>query len=926
MHRLPGWIRRWLDIVFLGIASLLVVLIVLAPALTGIGGWIGTRMAVVPPWARVPTLTVLVAFLFVPVVRIGGLTATWLRVPRCSMRFPPAVFAVLLAAPCFAFYADVWDWLWACVIMILGAVLALFVPHLTAYRASSHRTSTPNEDGTGTNTVASLPSIDALAEDPQRLIEWANRETPVDDPDDDLFNMRPAALRIARRISGDPRQSFALIGPYGCGKTTTLRFVEHYLQAGVQVRKHLDDAPVDGRAVWTCRIDGWGLETGASAVEYVLTKVVEELARHVDCMSVASLPADYRAALAGSGSTWGRLVESVLSNGRSTEATLRRLDSILDSVDRHIVVFLEDLDRNCPDRKLLPQIQALLDRIHQQLDRVTFVLATSYESKADIDFTKFCDGVEVLPTLNAMTAEPLMLAFCRHCREQFPKDICSNLGPDGNSAMKALGRPGRLRIWVPEGVNRQTYVSLRLISTPRRLKHTLRYTWRAWQALHGEIAFTDLLLVSVIRACVPEAFHFLLQNIEELRSLANEHDQKAAKKVQERLHADWSVSLGSVSDGDRNEAFILLGHLVPGWIGDSPASDTADPRQRVIDDEMADYWRRLNSEAIDDLSDQAVLRAIQAWKRKPEDASIAAQLIDNDPAYRGDKFVRFAAGGFAPEVHLSADEVRELATQVCELLLARDGIHADHGESPGLISVWSLVRNGPQNVELRSWLWQEIKKALGKSLRFALSLECSWTYGQLNYYRGQATNQRRIRCALVAWVKRTLANHGPKKLIELIDPSFPWSVRHLVRHTYPKSAPVFTPRQWKWFVPILLSAARSAPQAIGPQLAVLVSRSDFAPVAGPAPSTTETFELETDFVEAMFGTGDERLELMHFLDNAPEYPQLEADCNQRIQAIACQARQWLVRHDADLSGRDASEEGGTSKEKGTERKREQESV
>ena len=71
------------------------------------------------------------------------------------------------------------------------------------------------------------------------------------------------------------------------------------------------------------------------------------------------------------------------------------------------------------------------------------------------------------------------------------------------------------------GRDRPIFAVPKLLLTPRLLKHTLRRMRGAWQALHGEIDFDDLLMVNVLRSAAPEAFDFVHYHIHELRQAEN---------------------------------------------------------------------------------------------------------------------------------------------------------------------------------------------------------------------------------------------------------------------------------------------------------------------------------------------------------------------------------------------------------------------
>ena len=66
--------------------------------------------------------------------------------------------------------------------------------------------------------------------------------------------------------------------------------------------------------------------------------------------------------------------------------------------------------------------------------------------------------------------------------------------------------------------------------------HALRHTADAWEKLHGEVAFDELLVANVLRFDAPEAFNFLLRRVDTLRSSrARDARERAPFKPRESL-------------------------------------------------------------------------------------------------------------------------------------------------------------------------------------------------------------------------------------------------------------------------------------------------------------------------------------------------------------------------------------------------------
>jgi hypothetical protein len=123
-------------------------------------------------------------------------------------------------------------------------------------------------------------------------------------------------------------------------------------------------------------VDAWGLQNGPGVPEYVLSRVVESISEYLDCLGLVDLPAHYRDAIIGGGSTWARILGSLFVRSSSPVELLRRLDPILEAANARVVIFVQDVDRNANSEVLYQQIEAMLDHL-RQVRRITFVLAIS---------------------------------------------------------------------------------------------------------------------------------------------------------------------------------------------------------------------------------------------------------------------------------------------------------------------------------------------------------------------------------------------------------------------------------------------------------------------------------------------------------------------------------------------------------------------
>lgn len=796
--------KRWFEIVLLALIAAAVGF-VLDGVLTD---WMATVQRFFAGWpaTSIPILlVVLLSPIAVIVVHLRGLAighwggwGTWLL--RCGgcpllLLYPPTCLAVPLAGiviwllshwahparPALGYPSEVW--VWAACVLLAATLWALLGSALLLRGERSEPRSSPSiiESLVPTTPDATLR---AFRDNPETLIRWLAREEPIDRPDRDLFGARTRAVRLARRLFETPLQTFGIVGPRGAGKTSLCKLVEHELtstgSAMAQEERDGPHAPVGPGRVWTCWVDAWGLNSGAGAAEYVLSQVVNELAEHVDCMAIAGLPAHYRAALAEGGSAWGKTFGALLGRSQSPLDLLRQLDPILAAVDRRLVIFIEDLERNPHDEGLFRQMEAMLDRL-RQVERVTFVLAVSEAETAEqrtlIDFTRLCDRTEVLPEFDPWMTWQVLEAFRTHCLTCFAEGPNADIDPAPPTAREALGPLDELRWTYGGGREPWTFVPRQLaalIATPRMLKQTLRRTWQAWRALHGEVDFDDLLTCNILRFASEPTYSFLLSHIRQIRDLPVEDEGgKTAEDVERARQALMGMMLGRPRAGVSPET--LVSFLFPAW------SDRSVPRrlpvpQGVAVSEPTDYWARINAESVEaEIRDQDVLRTMRDSRTDGPERVALIERLAQDEAFSL-KFEQFASRNLSPVVDLDGDGIRGLATDLFALVLDRSGAAAAAQSVPGYFALWRSLHRKHGSGDHAAWLAEEARKALSRSLGFAVELVYYW--GEVKYGLLDAAGQ--------AAVHRSLVEHGrelfaadPARLVSVLHPSDPASIIRL---------------------------------------------------------------------------------------------------------------------------------------------------
>ena len=106
------------------------------------------------------------------------------------------------------------------------------------------------------------------------LAAWVAREEPASDLVLDLFSTRAVAQRLARELGtrGHTR-SIALLGAYGSGKTTVIRWAAQLIARSSNAR------------IWFCEISCWGLGESGELPKYILSQAIRCLQQRVNCLS-----------------------------------------------------------------------------------------------------------------------------------------------------------------------------------------------------------------------------------------------------------------------------------------------------------------------------------------------------------------------------------------------------------------------------------------------------------------------------------------------------------------------------------------------------------------------------------------------------------------------------------------------------------------
>jgi hypothetical protein len=888
----PSW-RRWFNVIVLSLSAAVVCLILGRPFEVVIIGL--AKLMNIFAWpAHFVLLSYAVGLLWFIVIKLGGARLSDL----CSfstLRYPPIWIPMLIGSGlylCLRYYVctsstNGVSFEWRSLVWTVLAILAGIVFAGIYYRFPTHKQETRIAHGKTTAWEDPGDTFETLLRDPSRLMGWLTKETPITHPREDYFDLKQYACRIAGILRQPPFKTIAIAGPYGCGKSSILKMIDFYLynndQSDGSVKECLDNRHrhIEPERIITCLVSGWGFQ-GHKLAEYILSSAVKELSHHVDCVGLADLPSRYDAAISSSGSVWAKVLASFMRRSLDPMNVLRQMDSVLGSIDKRLVVYIEDLDRNLHDESFWGETISLLDRL-KDLDHVSFIFAIGTPEKevhADT-LLRIAEHIEVVPPLAWHHLNTLIGGFREFCSQAFNRDVTFQAKEKADDRFGFYRGGGSEREQIVEMLNlfpnKPINAITDLVMTPRTAKAALRRTWQAWQTLHGEINLDDLLVGNFIRSVAPEIFTFLNQNIDRLRLLDRETGSEGQKERQAGEREALSKEYFTIADRSKinQEAMnFLIEFLFPGWKqntffrSDVPQAVALPPRP-------TNYWERLTKESLDTLevSDQEILQQIETWKTNggQETECLAANLLER-PEF-AEKMTQFGS-------IIDGHEVRRLAGQLFHLILSHNERRGKQQHYRGFLELWRLAMDR-QVDEHEEWVLAQIRLALPISLRFANDIYFYWH----NTEKSMITidhPQPKLRNGVISAARATYGDK-PEALVRAIEPGFHCCLFYLIIvYSQPRyGGSGLDLEDWSWLADPVLKAAATNPGVIIPELIGLAVRSGRE---GPD-------RLDLDTIDRLF-TG-RTPKVMQLLLTEFDESELDEQGRQNVQFARAQADSWL---------------------------------
>ena len=874
--------KRWFDLFLLSFVAIIIYFLFslfLKPYYLIANSTIQTA----PLWIQCLIYILIFSLLWFPAVSYGSFSIRSF-LPSTFLKYPPVWLACIFSLLGIFFlqqYVSIISsepitlmspiiMLFAFGVVIAGAVTAVCYSKLIHWHSFSCDKRQENHEMESRNSVTE----DARA----ALFQWIEKEKPIETIDHDRLNNKPFAERIMN-VLHKPKVTITVVGSYGAGKSSVLNMVKGSL------RNDTANGALNHELIIPCDVCGWGLQRG-SAAETILNQVIQTCAQHVDCLGISNLPAQYGESI-GHVSTWSKVLSGLLPLSHDPMVALERMDRVLLAIDRRVVIFFEDLDRNWQGNDFWVEIIALLDRL-KKLDRVSFVLAITETNKIGNIINRISDHVEIVPKLSYDQVSEICLNFKRFSFQDYKdKDILFNPKESRyrrifslDIVMQEHTDNGNLSTEDEVLQNQMNYLSkiirpdeldavTLIIDNPRNLKHVLRRTNHAWQTLHGEIEFDHLFVANVFRIAIPEVFNFIHEHLSDIQWLDLQSVEGTKKQqVREKLQKELSELINNARMYDSVEKLIRF--VFPYW---RPVSGSYGVIQGFSDTKPTDYWNRMIREKLDDgeVSDQAVAKAIAEWKQNKdlsvyEDLALAHAVITYPklPA----KIVQFGELLDGQDVHVLLSQLFEYAFQVKGI---RSMYVSGVKELKQLIQEKEFSGHG-------QWLIDEVSKLFPINLSLANSVFLDF-WGMADASEGQRVCNALLKNAKIIYTDKEVFI----KAIGTHSSSVMEFVGRLDSAYKNYSGTAYNPGEWRWLADLLLDTVKKHSLIIIPQILEFAVYKEVEPSDKP-------WIFNSEYIKTLFQ--ERQREVMLLLSNI-DAGQLPEKMKTRATVAREMAKEWL---------------------------------
>ncbi|MGB0893369.1 MAG: P-loop NTPase fold protein [Parashewanella sp.] len=331
-------------------------------------------------------------------------------------------------------------------------------------------------------------------------------------------NQQYVVDELTQLFSSNSNQQIAICGAFGVGKSSVIKVLYNKLDKGKCSTK---------RKYVFCNLDLWGVETD-SIIEFVLQNVVSTLAQYVDMSDQKGLPQSYLIAMA-EGGKGTKILASFLKEQNSPEQLFQKIDDILHVKNLHLIISIQDLDRNITADKSLNVLAGMLERFKQQKN-ISYLFAAENTPTFSNTIRRVCPTrVDVLQPniLNKLNDLVENLTAKAQLPESYLQHTMVLYKPSNSSQLINLLIPS-YRDW-----------------TQFRLE--IEKLW-SQDKLLGEVQLWDLMVMQALKRTYPKLLDFMIELL-------------SGRVPTENLTLD-SLYLTYFQDSSPNEQYIIAETLI----------------------------------------------------------------------------------------------------------------------------------------------------------------------------------------------------------------------------------------------------------------------------------------------------------------------------------------------------------------------------
>ena len=349
---------------------------------------------------------------------------------------------------------------------------------------------------------------------------------------------------------------------------------------------------------------------------------------------------------------------------------LKKLDNVLIKSKKILVFVVEDLDRNESQNFILSDIFATLMRVKKVTNLFLILTGFPHSGKENrVDFQKLCDYVEDVGSLLYEDKLKVLVKIAEYHNKKYEDDVQFNRTDFPNAWVFHENRGDTSEDqkiinldrhpWGNDGKYRPyREVIMDLIKCPRSLKCVVRGLNVAWETLHGECDYMELLDLMILKYSEVPIFDFIRENIYELRDytplgaplvmpplFSSEkrnlcQEQGRLEEQNDNIKAEQIKNDATLKSLDglkekfvkeyafnKDDLDIMLDTLFP----EKDSLFYQRSARRVCNNYPVDYFERIITEYIpDNQRDQEQLVAIRDWNKSKDKEKLLDLILSGD--------------------------------------------------------------------------------------------------------------------------------------------------------------------------------------------------------------------------------------------------------------------------------------------------------